>query len=128
MKNFDFEVLETMRELAIEDSPSSQAERSELLREYVDEMSEATTRSLIAPVDAGELLDVVSNMIDFSGDATGIGQSVLATIEYGLDAASSVQEAAEELLALVQRLVDLSAHSNDAAETLMMLVRGTISE
>ena len=103
MKAFDFEALETM----------DPEERSELICEYIDELPIA---------NSSEMIGVARNLVGLSGEATAIGQSLLATVHYGLESSSSVHEIAKELLALVDGLVDLSSRSQEAAETLVMLV------
>jgi hypothetical protein len=103
MKAFDFELLETM----------DPEDRSELIREYLDEL----------PIVASSgMIDVACNLLDLSGDATAIGQSLLETVHSGLESSISVHEIAEKLFLLVERLVDLSSQSQEAAEALVILV------
>ena len=128
MRTFDFEALETIRELAGEGSPSFEEERSELLRQYAGEIPEAAARSPLTISVAGELIDVAGDLIDFTGDVQAVGKSLLSLVEYGEESASDVHELAEELLALVHSLVDIASHSSDAAENLITMVREAILE
>jgi hypothetical protein len=128
MRNFDFEALETMRDLAVEGFPSVEEERSDLLRDYADELSKAAIRSPLTIAVASELVGIASNMIDFSGDVTEVGSDLGSLVQYGLESSSDVHQLAAELLTMIYRLLELASHSNDAAETLIMLVREAILE
>jgi hypothetical protein len=99
------------------------SEHDELLTQYADAVAECLRGNPGVQCVADEILDVISDFIDISGEIVSVSRSIYISARRAEEDDADLLDAVEELYVCSDSLLDLVTKSNDSSRDLIELVR-----